>query len=712
VKIKIAEHTGFCFGVKRAVQTAEETALKSKEPVITLGPLIHNQEEVERLRKLGIKELAEGELQGYGSILIRAHGIGPNLYRDLQEKGYKIIDTTCPHVRKAQTLANEAQKQGYQVIVLGDKNHAEVQGIQAWTENNAIIVSSLEELQEIELSLYNKVAILAQTTEKEEKFAAAVKYLHGKVLDLKVLPTICTATRIRQEAAAKLAQEVDLMIVIGGKNSSNTQKLAEICQNYNIPVYCLEKATELQPSWFQKQLTVGVTAGASTPDWIIKEVIEKMEEINEGLMKETNEEQMEEVNEERQEFQEEYNIKNFQPGDMVEGTIVQINNDEVLVDIGGKSEGIVPLTELPNDKVNPKEYLQIGEKILVEVLKEDREGNILLSCKEAYFNEAMDKLAKAKETGEIIEAPVIEVIKGGLLVDVGIKGFVPASQVERTFVEDFQNYLQKKLRLKVIEFEPEKKKIVLSQRIVLEEEYAKKRNALWEQLAEGETRKGIVKKVMKFGVFVDIGGIDGLLHVSELGWGKVNHPSEVLQEGDEVEVYVLKVDYDNQKVSLSLKKLLADPWQEALNNYQVNSIVKGIVARIMPFGAFVELEPGLEGLLHISKISEKRINKVEEILKEGQKVDVKIVEIDADKKRISLSIKDITTDKEKKEYQTYIEQQPNEASITIRDTIGDTMGNTLENLIKKKKAKSTDSKQNSKEDSKESSKQSSKQSKK
>ena len=661
MKIKVAEHAGFCFGVKRAVQTAEETALKSKEPVITLGPLIHNREEVERLQKLGIKELAEGGLQGYGSILIRTHGIGPNLYRDLQGKGYKIIDTTCPHVRKAQTLANEAQKQGYQVIILGDKNHAEVQGIQAWTENNAIIVSSLEELQEIELSLYSKVAVLAQTTEKEEKFAAVVKYLHGKVLDLKVLPTICTATKIRQEAAAKLAQEVDLMIVIGGKNSSNTQKLAEVCRNYNIPVYCLEKATELQPSWFQKQLTVGVTAGASTPDWIIKEVIKKMEE---------------------------YNVNIFQPGDMIEGTIVQINNDEVLVDVGGKSEGIVPLSELPNDKVNPKEYLQVGEKLLVEVIKEDREGNLLLSCKKAYLNEALEKLAKAKETGAIIEAPVIEVIKGGLLVDVGIKGFVPASQVERTFVEDFQSYLQKKLRLKVIEFEPDQKKVVLSQRIVLEEEYAQKRDTLWEQLGEGETRKGVVKKIMNFGAFVDIGGIDGLLHISELGWGKVNHPSEVLQEGDEVEVYVLKVDHANEKVALSLKELLADPWQEALNNYQINNIVKGTVVRIMPFGAFVELQPGVEGLLHISRIAEKHINKVDEVLKVGQEVDVKIIELDADKKRISLSIKDITTDKEKEDYQAYMEQQSDEAGVTIGDTIGDTMGKTMEKLVEKTKAKS------------------------
>lgn len=654
LKITVADYAGFCFGVKRAVELAEE-ALRTGF-VASLGSLIHNQDEVERLNRLGLKELkgvTDGEKnqdKPY-SVLIRTHGVGPEIYVLLQKSGYEIIDATCPHVRKAQTVAKEAQAEGYQVIIFGDINHPEVQGIQGWTGGQALIVSSMEELKEYKDKkiLRNKVAVLAQTTEKEERFAEIVHYLQENVADLQVLATICSATRMRQEAVAKLAEEVDLMIVIGGQNSSNSKKLAEACKNKGIPTYFIERAAELERSWLQENSHVGVTAGASTPDWIIKEVIEQMEEMNK-------------INEEQ------YEIKNYQPGDMVEGTVVQINNDEVLVDIGGKSEGIIPVAEL-GVKVNPKEYLQLGQTLLVEVLKEDREGNIILSHKNAFFEEAFNKIAKAKETGATLEATVTDVVKGGLLVDLGIKGFVPASQVERSFVEDLQVYLQKKLRLRVIELDREKKKVVLSQRVILEEEYEQKRKALWEELQEGETRTGVVKKIMNFGAFVDIGGIDGLLHISELGWNKVNHPSEVLREGDEVEVYVLKIDREIQKVSLSLKKLLADPWQESIQKYQEGLIVRGKVVRILPFGAFVQIEPGLEGLVHISQISEKRIKKVEEVLKVGQEIEAKIVQINPEEKKIKLSMKDIVKDEEKQEYTTFMNQQTEEENTTIGDLL-------------------------------------------
>jgi len=658
LKIIVADHAGFCFGVKRAVELAEEATRLGT--VASLGPLIHNKWEVERLQKLGLSELsdlgdddAEENQPRPAAVLIRTHGVGPQVYELLKRRGLRIIDATCPHVRKAQTVAQEAQANGYQVIIFGDKNHPEVQGIQGWTGDRAVIVSSLEELDQVRQQgrLADKVAVLAQTTEKEERFAEIVRYLQENVPKLQVLSTICSATRLRQEAVSKLAQDVDVMIVIGGKNSSNTQKLAEACRSKGIPTYFIERASELERSWFQENFHVGVTAGSSTPDWIIKEVIEQMEEMNKN-------------------YEEQYEIKNYQPGDMVEGVVVQINNDEVLVDIGGKSEGIIPVAELAGVKVNPKEYLQLGQKILVEVIKEDREGNILLSHKNAFQEEALNKIEKAKETGAILEGIVTEVVKGGLLVDVGIKGFVPASQVERGFVEDLSVFLHQKLRLRVLELDREKKKVVLSQRVILEEEYQQKRKALWEEIKEGETRKGIVKKIMNFGAFVDIGGIDGLLHITELGWNKVNHPSEVLHEGDKIEVYVLKVDREKEKVALSLKKLAADPWQESIRKYQEGSVVQGKVVRIMPFGAFVQIEPGLEGLVHISQIAEKRINKVEDVLQVGQEINVKIVQINEEDKKIKLSMKDIVKDEEKEEITTFLNEQTEaEESVTIGDLV-------------------------------------------
>lgn len=669
MKVYLAEHLGFCFGVKRAIIAAEEAAQTG--PVLSVGPLIHNQQETVRLEKLGVTVILQDQLQDKPEIplLIRTHGIGPDLSKEFQEQGRCIIDTTCPHVRKAQIAAKEAYEQGYQVIILGDKNHAEVEGIMAWANHQAIVVASLEELKKLEFR--DKVAVLAQTTEKENRFSEIVNYLEKCIKDLKVYATICSATRIRQEAAAQLAQKVDIMIVVGGKQSSNTVKLAEICQNY-VPTYQIEHARELKVEWFRDKDKVGVTAGASTPDWIIKEVIEQMEKINEMQTAENLEEGKVEID-----------LQNVQTGDLVKGKVVQVSSDEALIDIGGKSEGVLSVTEFSTEKVNLSEHLEVGQEILVEVLKEDRDGNIILSRKNAYLDEAIAKLAQAHESGEIIEAPVTEIVKGGLLVNVGVRGFVPASQVELFFVEDFKEYLQKTLRLKVIELDQEKGKVVLSQKVVLEEESQQQKAATLASLEEGQTRKGIVKRLTDFGAFVDLGGIDGLLHVSELGWERVNHPSDILQVGDEIEVYILKVDREKEKISLSLKQLLADPWQEAVEKYQVNSIVTGKVVRIVSFGAFVEIEPGLDGLVHISRISKQRIDKVSDVLAIDQEVKVKILEIDPEKKRISLSVKDAAEDQEgEADYTSYLNNQTTKENVTIGELLKEGQGDIIKDKLK------------------------------
>ncbi len=682
MEIIVAEHAGFCFGVEKAIQAAEKAA--RREPVFSLGPLLHNKQETARLKKLGIIE--KDELMEKGAVLIRTHGVGPQTYELLEKQGSKIIDVTCPHVKKAQKVAREAAEQGYQVFILGDHQHVEVQGIVAWTENKAIVINSLEELKKIKLK--DKVALLAQTTEKETNFNELVAYLQTQPLDLKILPTICSATRIRQKAAVKLAKQVDLMIVIGGRHSSNTKKLKEVCQKY-VTTYQVEQADELQPKWFQNKFKIGVTAGASTPDWIIKEVIEQMEEykmdVQEENMEESSEQnnvvteeavlpQTEEATPNSIDLGEQINIQTFRPGDLITGTIVQVASDEALIDIGGKSEGILPVTEFSNTKVDLCDVLEVGEEITVEVVKKDEEGNIILSRKRAHFNEIMEHLAQVKKANEIIEAPVIEIVKGGLLVDVGVKGFVPASQVELFFVKDFSEYLQKVLRLRILELEPEKGKVVLSQRIVLAEEREKQKAALLKDIEAGQTRKGVVKRLTNFGAFVDLGGLDGLLHVSELGWQRVDHPSDVVQEGQEIEVYVLSVDRDKEKISLSLKELLPDPWQEAIKKYEVNSIITGKVVRIVSFGAFVELEPGLDGLVHISKISKQRIDTVSDVLEVGQEIQAKIMSIDVERKRISLSIKDALIDEEEAKYASYLGHQDTQDLVTIGDLIKENQG--------------------------------------
>ncbi len=658
MKIILAEHAGFCFGVKRAIEMAEKAALKGQ--VFSLGPLIHNLQEIRRLGGRGVKTLDDQEVPENSQVLIRTHGVGPKVYEKIARRNSKIIDATCPYVRKAQRLAKEAQEEGFQVIILGDENHPEVKGIKEWTNNEAIVVAGAHGLAS--LSLADKVAVLAQTTEKEEKFQDLVRSLEERVRQVRVFNTICSATRQRQEAVKELAQRVDIMIIVGGKESSNTRKLWEICKKTGVPSYLIEDAEEVKPEWFVNKRTAGVAAGASTPHWIIEEVIKTMEEIKTGAT-ENNEANFTDMNGD-------FNLRNIQVGEVIKGTVVKIANDEVLVDIGGKSEGIIPATELAYRRVaDPKTILSVGQEIMVEVLKEDKEGNIILSRKRALSEEALAKLEEAKNNDAVITAPVIEVVKGGLLVDVGIRGFVPASQVERTFVSDLSKYLHQELRLKVIELDKEKKKAVLSQRVVLEQEYQEKKNTTWASIAEGQTRKGIVKRLTSYGAFVDVGGVEGLLHVSEMGWGHINHPFQVVKEGDEIEVYILKIDREKEKISLGLKQLMKSPWEMAKEKYAVGLVVEGKVMRIVPFGAFVELEPGVDGLIHISQLANKRVNKVEDVVTVGQKVQAKIIEFDPDNKRISLSLKDVVSEREKNEFKEYLEQQQEETGTTIGDVL-------------------------------------------
>lgn len=629
MEIILASNAGFCFGVRAAINKGEKLIEEGKGPIATLGPLIHNPQEVARLESLGIKSYDDIDSVQEKNVLIRTHGVAPSVYQEIEKHGHSYYDCTCPKVKRVQQLAREHAEAGYQVLVLGDCKHPEVMAIVGWTNDTAIVFISLDELKGLSLE-GKKVCLVSQTTEKLERFEKAVEYLESLSLEeLVVQNTICTATRDRQSDASKLAAKVDLMVVIGGYNSANTCKLVSICQDVGVATKHVETAAELQDEWFEGVNKIGLTAGASTPDWIIREVIDKMEELT-----------MEQGLEQGYGTLEPLNLY-----EVVTGTVVKINSDEVMVDVGGKSEGVIPIKELSFQKdPDVEEIVKVGDEIQVMVIKmENNEGHMVLSKKRADQEKAMDTLQEKYENGEVIEAKVVSDVKGGVIVDIGARGFVPASHLDTKYVDDIKSFVGNTYRFKIIEFDsnPENRKIILSRRALLEAEEKEAREQLWDKIAEGQILKGRVQRIANFGAFVDLGGVDGLLHISEMGWGRVKQPTDVVNVGDEIEVYVLSADREKGKISLSLKKLINNPWDNAAEQFPVGAVLTGKVVRIAPFGAFVALADGVDGLVHISQISWEHIDKVEDALAIGQEVQVKVLEVDEDRKRISLSIKDL-----------------------------------------------------------------------
>ena len=629
MEIILASNAGFCFGVRAAINKGEKLIEEGKGPIATLGPLIHNPQEVSRLESLGIKSYDDIDSVQEKNVLIRTHGVAPSVYQEIEKHGHEYFDCTCPKVKRVQQIAREHAEAGYQVLILGDCKHPEVMAIVGWTNDTAIVFISLDELKGLSL-VGKRICLVSQTTEKIERFEKAVEYLESLSLEeLVVQNTICTATRDRQSDASELAAKVDLMVVIGGYNSANTCKLVSICQDVGVATKHVETAAELQREWFEGVDKIGLTAGASTPDWIIREVIDKMEELT-----------MEQGLEQGYGTLEPLNLY-----EVVTGTVVKINSDEVMVDVGGKSEGVIPIKELSFQKdPDVEEIVKVGDEIQVMVIKmENNEGHMVLSKKRADQEKAMDTLQEKYENGEVIEAKVVSDVKGGVIVDIGARGFVPASHLDTKYVDDIKSFVGNTYRFKIIEFDsnPENRKIILSRRALLEAEEKEAREQLWDKIAEGQILKGRVQRIANFGAFVDLCGVDGLLHISEMGWGRVKQPTDVVNVGDEIEVYVLSADREKGKISLSLKKLISNPWDNAAEQFPVGSVLTGKVVRIAPFGAFVALADGVDGLVHISQISWEHIDKVEDALAIGQEVQVKVLEVDEDRKRISLSIKDL-----------------------------------------------------------------------
>jgi len=689
LRVVLAKSAGFCSGVRRALNLAQK-ALEQYGGIYSLGPLIHNPQVVEALEKRGVKVIGDlSETEGDRPVLIRSHGAAPQVLESAEKQGIKLLDATCPFVRRVQQHAAELGKAGYQVVVVGDAEHPEVKGIVGWAGSSAIVVSDSQEVED--LRNCHKIAVLAQTTLSPEKFYEVVRSLLGKAYELRIYETICKASQARQKEAREIARNVDLMLVIGGRNSANTCQLARICQEI-VPTYHIETSKELNEQMFKGVRVVGVTAGASTPDWIIEEVIEKMMMFDDEVRKTTEEEvtvgpqvvtpvesgspdsgeekTLEPGQEELMNLELSSAPRQIQRGDLISGTVVQVGDDEVLLDIGGKSEGVIPLRELSQKNINhPQEVVSVGDTIEVVVLRVDNdEGQLLLSKRRADRLRALDLLEKALDEKTELSGEVVKVVKGGLLVDVmGIRGFVPASLIERGYVPDLEKYLGKNLRLRVIEFDRNKGRVVLSQKAILQEEYERAQKEFWENIQPGEVRKGVVRHLTSFGAFVDLGGVDGLLHISEMSWGRINHPSEVVQEGDQVEVYVISVDKENKRISLSLKRTQPDPWTTVDEHYHPGDIITGKVVRLVSFGAFVELEPGVEGLVHISRIADHRVGKPEDVLSVGQEVKVKVLDVNKDERRISLSIRDAR-----------VEEKKNQSSnVSVGLNLGEVFGEIL-----------------------------------
>lgn len=662
MEIILAGRAGYCYGVKRAMRMAREAARQGGR-VYSLGPLIHNPRALKPLEREGLRIASSLDEVKEGTVIIRTHGVPPGVLEEARKRGLEVVDATCPYVSRAQEAARKLQEEGYQVVVVGQAQHPEVQGLLGWTDGQAIVVENVSEAEA--LPPCPRIGVVSQTTQREEVLRQVVEVLRSKAGELKVANTICTATSRRQEEARRLAEKVEVMLVIGSQLSSNTRKLADICRESGAETYLIEEAGDIRPAWLAGKTAVGITAGASTPDWIIKGVRSKVEEL-----RETDGEGMEQAG-----------LATLEVGDLVRGKVVNVGTDSILVDVGYKSEGIIPLRELSQRPVErPDQVVRPGEDIEAVVLKVNgQEGTLILSKRRADEERAWKGLQEALDRQYTIEAPVIEEVKGGLVVDVGVRGFVPASQVERGYVSNLTKYVGTNLRLKVLELDRAKRRAVLSRKLVLEEEQRLLKERTWENLEEGQVRKGVVKNVTDFGAFIDLGGVDGLLHVSEMSWGRVEHPSQVVKEGDTIEVKVLRVDREKEKISLGLKQVLPDPWENVIRKYPVGSVVNGKVVRTVGFGAFVELEPGVEGLVHISQLADRRVARTEDVVQPGDDIRVKVLKVDPAERRISLSLKEADQERDRNLARQYTPDREREG-VTIGDVYGDLLEETKERL--------------------------------
>ena len=629
MQIILAKTAGFCFGVNRAVKLTYEL-LEQGRPVATLGPLIHNPQVVEDLESKGaitcdsVDDVPDG-----CEVVIRSHGVGQSVYDKISTRRLAYHDATCPFVTKIHKIAARAGAEGAMLLVAGDAKHPEVQGIVGHTTGKVEVFANLEELEKLlpELTQQKSIFAVAQTTFNVQSWETCKEFLKNQCTNAKIFDTICYATWARQQEAEDLSQKCDHMVVIGGHHSSNTQKLLQVAARHTKAIN-VETADELDKDWLNGARIVGVTAGASTPSSIIEEVLNCMsEEIRDDMS-----------------FEEMLAASEAKPlyaGKIVKAKVISVSPTECVVGIdGSKHTGIVKLSEMSHDpNAKMEDLVKVDDELdLVVVKTNDQEGVDTLSRVRFEAQKGMKDVSEAAENGTVMEGDVMEANKGGVVVNVkGVRVFVPRSQATMRRDEDYTKLVGQHVKLVITECAG--RKIVGSINKVTAEENKAKRDEFWKNVEVDKQYTGVVKSLTSYGAFVDIGGVDGLCHISELSWNNIKHPSEVVSVGDTIEVYVKSYDPENQKVSLGYKKEEDNPWEKLKNEYPIGSEFEAPVVSITKFGAFVRILPGIDGLVHISEISNERVNKVSDVLKVGDMVKVKLINVDFDRKRISLSMK-------------------------------------------------------------------------
>ena len=629
MKVILAKTAGFCFGVNRAVEMTYQLLGEGRK-VATLGPLIHSPQVVQDLERRGAVtcDTVEQVPDGY-EVVIRSHGVPREVYDKINTRSLAFHDATCPFVTKIHKIAAEAGGNGALLLVAGDASHPEVQGIVGHTSGEVRIFANLEQLKRLapELEKQKSIYVVAQTTFNVQSWEICKEFLKNQCTNSKIFDTICNATWARQQEAEDLSQKCDHMVVIGGHHSSNTQKLLQVAARHTRAVN-VETADELDRDWLRGARTVGVTAGASTPSSIIEEVLNCMsEEIRDDMS--------------FAEMLEASEAKPLYAGKIVKAKGISVSPTECVVGIdGSKHTGIVKLSEMSHDpNAKMEDLVKVDDELdLVVVKTNDQEGVDTLSRVRFEAQKGMKDVSEAAENGTVMEGDVMEANKGGVVVNVkGVRVFVPRSQATMRRDEDYPKLVGQHVKLVITECAG--RKIVGSINKVTAEENKAKREEFWQSVEVGKKYTGVVKSLTSYGAFVDIGGVDGLCHISELSWSNIKHPSEVVSVGDTIEVYVKSYDPENQKVSLGFKKEEDNPWEQLKNNYPIGSEFTAPVVSITKFGAFVRILPGVDGLVHISEISNERVNKVSDVLKVGDEVKVKLINVDFDRKRISLSMK-------------------------------------------------------------------------
>lgn len=645
-RVEVAKTAGFCFGVKRAVNMAEEKCAEYGS-IYALGDIIHNTYEVERLKKLGVRKRDRVRQIPDGTpVLIRAHGVPESTVKELKDKGCEIIDATCPFVEKIHNIVRRESEQGRHIIVIGSRNHPEVAGIRGWCGSSTCVQSAEEltqllnsEAPEAEILHNNPVSVVAQTTINRKLFDFCIEIIKKECTNAKIFDTICIATSKRQDEAYSLAGKSDIMIVIGDRKSSNTKRLHEISASLCDRVLYIEDAAELTGNETEgmEQPFIGITAGASTPAWIIKEVEKTM---SEETKIETSGEDFAAMLEE--------SFKTLNTGDKVTGTVLAVASNEVQVDLGVKHAAYIPLHELSDDPSFDINSIKAGDQIEVIVVRvNDAEGTVVLSKKRVDQMKGWESIEAARDEKTVIEGKVTEENKGGVVASAfGVRVFIPASQTGIPKGQPLSQLVGNVARFRITEINRPRKRVVGSIRAVLQEERRAAAEQVWADIEEGKEYTGTVKSLTSYGAFVDIGGVDGMIHISELSWGRIKHPSEVVNVGDTVSVYVIGLDRENKKISLGYKRPEDNPWTVFSTNYDIDDVATVRILKFMPFGAFAEIIPGVDGLIHISQIADRRIAKPDEVLQIGQEVEAKIIDIDPEKQKVSLSIRALLRDRD------------------------------------------------------------------